>query len=87
MNKPQQEGTKRLLLEEQERFTRVVEKLFATEIEIYQITKQDFIEKYLVRLTEYVKSQGFNPLEATMKELLESGTDNVLRQKNANKGI
>ena len=63
-------------------FIEVIEKLFIQEHEYTNITKEQFIENYLVIVETYIKNRGYNPLSKDIKNYMSCAIENVLAAEN-----
>jgi len=63
---------------EQDHFVNLIEKLFEQEHEYTEITKEQFIENYLVIVKSYIQGKGYNPLDEAIKGFMQLAVDNVL---------
>ena len=66
---------------DQNDFIKVIEKLFEQEHEYTRISKEDFINNYLVIIEAYIKGRGYNPLSESIRGFMECAVDNIMRAK------
>lgn len=62
----------------QEQFIALAMKMFQAERKNNKITKEEFINKYLVIIESYIRNRGYRPLNQKITNHLENAVDNVL---------
>ena len=78
MNQPEQKPSVDPLDMNQEQFIALAMRVFQTERKNNKITKEEFINKYLVITEVYIKNRGYSPLTQEIRKHLENAVDNIL---------
>ena len=65
----------------QEQFIALAMKVFQAERKNNKITKERFINKYLVITEAYIRNRGYSPLTQDIRTHLENAVDSILAPK------